>query len=128
MLHTKNALSRAGCLLPLYSSSASATLKLCGSSRVSTPASQYSSEARSLKDILPTSSPLIDEPVDKIHNQMTKLVSTTKEKKIKGMQRFSARLEAEDLAENPQKINSSLVCAHFKSVIYYNLNECIYIY
>ena len=102
MLHTRNALGRAGCLLPLYSNS-----KLCGSGRATnTPVGQYSTSA---KDILPTSSPLIDEPVEKIHKQMSKL-SAGSNKRLKGMEKFSARLQEMDPKANTPKSSLSLVC------------------
>ena len=110
MLHTRNALGRAGCLLPLYSNS-----KLCGSCRATnTPVSQYSTSA---KDIFPNSSPLIDEPVEKIHKQMSKL-SAGSNKRLKGMEKFSARLQEMDPKANTPKTSLSLVCYLSFSILY----------
>lgn len=120
MLHTKHALGRAGCLLPLYSSSASATFKLCGAVRVTTPACQYSSEStRTPKDIFPTSSPLIDEPTEKIHKQLAKLIPNDNKPK-KGMEKFSARL----FPEETPKINPSLVSCLFSSFSFTLISSC----
>jgi hypothetical protein len=120
MLHTK--LSRAGCLLPLYSSSATAAFKLCGHVRVNV--CRYSSEATTrAKDIFPASSALIDEPVEKIHSHMAKLTANVnKEHKTRGLERFSARLHKELNQDSPSpKINSSVVSTHFYYTLFYVL-------